>query len=499
MTTKKNKEKNREDNNNELENELELPKSITAKKNSDFSKWFNQVLSVAGMIDKRYNVKGCFVWLNYGYETMLNIKKIWDSLLKENGYKELYFPQLVPVEYAKINEKWWNSFKKQAFFVTGSQEKEQNYILRPTGEPAMYPMFKLWIRSYKDLPIRIYETVSSFRYETKHTRPLIRDREITVWHEIHTAHATREESEEELKNHMRIWDEIWNELCLTPLKVEKPIWECFPGALGAVEYYSLMPSGKIMENGSCNNLGQAYAKKFDIKFKKADGTEDYAWMTCTGNGARLLAAVIGIHGDDNGLILPPKIAPVQVVIIPIFDDENKNLVLEKSKQILKRLRDDGKRVFLDDSEDSVGSKFYNWEIKGVPLRIELGFKEISKDKFCIVRRDLRKREFFDIEDVSSVVNKKLSEIEVDLLNKSKRFLEENIVFVNNKKDAVENLKKNKIVKIYWCGSSECWDKVKEFGEGIELFGSDLKKKEKEGECLICQKKTNKTGYVANTY
>ncbi|MEM2121774.1 MAG: proline--tRNA ligase [Candidatus Woesearchaeota archaeon] len=481
------------------EEELELPKSISAKKNSDFSKWFNQVLAVSEIIDKRYNVKGCFVWLNYGYEIMLNIKSIWDSLLKENGYKEFYFPQLVPIEYAKINEKWWNSFKKQAFFVTGSEEKKPNYILRPTGEPAMYPMFKLWIRSYKDLPLKIYETVSSFRYETKHTRPLIRDREITVWHEIHTAHSTREESIEELNNHMRIWDELWKELCLTPLKVEKPIWECFPGALGAVEYYSIMPSGKVMENGSCNNLGQAYAKKFDIKFKKSDGQEDYAWMTCTGNGARLLAAVIAIHGDDNGLILPPRIAPIQVIIIPIFDEKNKTEVIKKSRELLKKLKDKKIRAFLDESEDSVGSKFYKWEIKGVPLRIEIGIKEISQNKFCIVRRDLRKRELFDVENVIEVVNKKLIEIEEDLLNKSKRLLEENIVFAKNKKEVVENLKKNKVVKIYWCGSEECWNKVKEFGEGVELFGSDLKEEVKEGNCLLCEKKTKKTGYVANTY
>ncbi|MGB9748864.1 MAG: aminoacyl--tRNA ligase-related protein [Candidatus Woesearchaeota archaeon] len=496
MAKSANTKENKDD---DSENELELPKSITAKKGSDFSRWFNQVLSVSGIIDKRYNVKGCFVWLNYGYEIMLNIKKIWDSLLKENDYKELYFPQLVPLEYAKINEKWWNSFKKQAFFVTVPKEREPSYILRPTGEPAMYPMFKLWIRSYNDLPIRIYETVSSFRYETKHTRPLIRDREITVWHEIHTAHATMEEASEELKIHMKIWDEIWNELCLTPLKVEKPIWECFPGALGAVEYYSLMPSGKIMENGSCNNLGQAYAKKFDIKFKRADGTEDYAWMTCTGNGARLLAAVIGVHGDDNGLILPPKIAPIQVVIVPIFDDKNKNEIIEKSKQLLKKLKDNRIRAFLDESQDSVGSKFYNWEIKGVPLRIELGVREFSQNKFCIARRDLKKRELFNMEDVLSVVNKKLKEIEAELLNRSKSFLQENIVFAKNKKEAVENLKRNKIVEVYWCGSRECWDKIKEFGEGIELFGSDLKNEEREGECLVCQKKTYKTGYVANTY
>ncbi len=475
---------------------LELPKALTAKKNEDFSKWYNQILVVADILDKRFNVKGCFVWRNYGYETMLNIKKIWDKMFKEQNYKEMYFPLLVPLEYASMNDKWWNSFKDQAFYVKGLNEKKHNYILRPTGEPAIYPMFSLWIRSYRDLPLRVYETVSSFRYETKHTRPLIRDREITVWHEIHTAHATMEESKEEIKNHMRMWDKLWKDLCLIPFKVNKPKEECFPGSVGAVEYYSIMPSGKIMENGSCNNLGQAYAKKFNIKFKKADGTEDYAWMTCTGNGGRLLAAVIGTHGDDHGLILPPKIAPYQVVIIPIFKPNNKKEVMNFCRNIEERLTSKGIRVLIDDSDENIGSKFYEWEIKGVPVRLEIGSKEVSNNEVTLFRRDLRTKEKVKVDSLD--INKALSDIESELLRRAKKEFDERIVEAENLEELKKVLNDKKVAKVHWCGSTECSDKIKELADGVELFGTDINE-ESEGKCVICGKKTKTIGYIANTY
>ena len=496
MNQKKKKDNKLNDKKDSSESSLELPKALTAKKNKDFSKWYNQVIAVAKLIDKRFNVKGCFVWRNYGYETMLNIKKIWDRMFKDQGYEEMYFPLLVPLEYASMNDKWWNSFKDQAFYVKGLDEKKHNYILRPTGEPAIYPMFSLWIRSYRDLPLRVYETVSSFRYETKHTRPLIRDREITVWHEIHTAHATMEESKREIEHHMRMWDKLWNDLCLIPFKVNKPKEECFPGSVGAVEYYSIMPSGKIMENGSCNNLGQAYAKKFNIKYKKKDGSEDYAWMTCTGNGGRLLAAVIGTHGDDHGLILPPKIAPYQVVIIPIFNSKNRDKVMNFCNKINEQLKESGYRVFIDDSDDTIGSKFYKWEIKGAPIRLEIGEKEISEESVTLFRRDLRSKE--KVKASSLNVGEVLSSIEKELLRRAKEEFDKRIVIANNIDELKKVLKDKKVAKVHWCGSPGCAAKIKDIEEGVELFGTDLNE-ESEGKCVICGKKTKTIGYIANTY
>jgi len=464
------------------------PKFLPSKKN--FSKWYNRLLFISDLIDKRYNVKGCFVWKPYGYDIMLRIKKIWDELFKENGIEEMYFPLLVPVSYAKKNDSWWDAFNKQAFFIKG-----EGYILRPTGEPAMYPMFSLWIRSYKDLPLKIYETVSSFRYETKHTRPLIRDREITVWHEIHCAFANKKEAEDEVKLHIEIYDELWRRLCIAPIKVVKPPWEIFPGAIGAIEYYSYLPNGKVMENGSINNLGQAYAQKFNIKFKDRDGKEKYVWQVCTGNGARLLVAIITTHGDDFGLVLPPEIARWQVVIIPINQKDLK--ILKKVREVEEKLREKGIRVLVDDSEKTPGEKFYEYEVKGVPIRIEVGKKEIDEGYLTIFKRNTREKlKIRSIEEIKDI----LESISREMLEKAKKVLQDNIVFEEKKENIMKHIKNKKVVKVYYCGSGECWDAIKDLGKSkvsIEIFGTDLKE-EKEGNCIVCEKKTRTIGYVGNT-
>jgi prolyl-tRNA synthetase len=463
------------------------PKFLPSKKN--FSKWYNTLLFISDLIDKRYDVKGCFVWKPFGYDIMLRIKKIWDELFKENGIEEMYFPLLVPVSYAKRNDTWWEAFNKQAFFIEGKE-----YILRPTGEPAMYPMFSLWIRSYKDLPLRIYETVSSFRYETKHTRPLIRDREITVWHEIHCALANEKEAEREVRLHIGLYDELWKRLCIAPIKVIKPPWEIFPGAIGAIEYYSYLPNGKVMENGSINNLGQAYAKKFDIKFRDKDGKEKYVWQVCTGNGARLLVAVIATHGDDFGLVLPPEIARWQVVIIPI---NQKNLeILRKAREIEEKLKEMGIRVIVDDTEKTPGEKFYEYEIKGIPIRIEIGEKEIKEKYLTVFKRNTREKlKIRSIEEIKKI----LDEITREMQEKARKILEESLVFEEKKENIIKHIKNKKVVKVYYCGSGECWDAVKDLGKNkmsIEIFGMDLNEA-KEGNCIVCGKKTKTIGYVGS--
>jgi len=473
-----------------------LPEALPAKK-EDFSKWYTSILEAAGLLDKRYNVKGCFVWLNYGYETMLNIKAVWDKEFKTNGYKEMYFPLLVPKEYAEINDKWWNGFKSQAFWVKGLDEPEPMYILRPTGEPAMYPMFHLWIRSYNDLPLRIYETVSSFRYETGHTRPIIRDREITVWYEIHTCHTTKEESEQEIVKHMEMVDKIWEKCAVVPLKVYKPEWECFPGAVGAVEYYSIMPNGKAMENGSFNNLGQAYAKKFEIKFRDKDEREKYAWMTCTGNGARVLAALIGEHGDDKGLVMPPAVAPVHAVIVPIFNQDTKDEVMKHSEKLFAKLKDEFK-MEIDRRDIRPGAKFYDWELKGVPLRIEIGPKDIAEKSVVVARRDNGKKEKVKEADLGKQMKKLLDEIQAEMYARAKKNFAARIVEAHSKEEIKKAMNDKKVAKVYWCKEGQCWDEIKAIMEGIEMFGTDLHKA-KEGKCAICGKPATIIGYVANTY
>ena len=325
----------KEENDDEDEESLILPASLTAKKSEDFPNWMSQILQLARIIDNRFAVKSMFVWMPYGYDMMLRIKNFWDIQFRKNGIKEMYFPLLVPMKYAQQNDTWWNGFKEQGFWA--GQKDKTDFILRPTGEPVMYPMFSLWIRGASDLPLRIYETVFSYRYETKQTRPLIRDREIGPWYEIHTAHATKEDAEKEIELAKVMNDLIWDFIAVKPLMIKKPKWECFAGAEGALEYYTLMPNGRVLENGSLNNLGQAYAKKFNVKFTDEDGKEKYAWQVCTGNGARFLAAAISIHGDDKGLVLPPKIAPIQAVIIPILFKGKEEIILNHAKKLYEKV------------------------------------------------------------------------------------------------------------------------------------------------------------------
>ena len=471
----------------------ELPEQLRAKK-SDFPEWMSQVLQLAKVIDNRYDVKSMFVWMPYGYDMMLKIKSFWDEEFKKNDIKEMYFPLLVPVHYAEQNDSWWNGFKEQGFWA--GQKDKTEFILRPTGEPAMYPMFALWIRGHSDLPLRIYETVFSYRYETKQTRPLIRDREIGPWYEIHTAHATKEEAEKEIELAVKMNDKIWEKIAVQPLLVRKPKWECFPGAEGALEYYTLMPNGKVLENGSLNNLGQAYAKKFNIKFIDKDGKEKYAWQTCTGNGERYLAAAISQHGDDSGLILPPNIAPIQVVIIPIYNEKNKESIIKKAKEIKGGLK--GIRSEINLKEDSVGSKFYDSELKGIPIRIELGEKEIKAKKLTLFFRNTKKKISVNEKDLEKEIINSLKNIQEEMLEKSRKELKEAMKEASEAEEISKIVSQGKIAKINWCEQGDCYDKIAKLAEGMDLFGSDLQK-HNEGRCIACGKKTSNKAYVANSY
>jgi len=476
-----------------MKKEQKLPEQLNAKK-SNFPEWMSQVLALTKIIDNRYNIKSMFVWMPYGYDMMLRIKACWDKLFKEEGIKEMYFPLMVPVEYAEQNDLWWKGFKEEGFWA-GSRNK-QEFILRPTGEPAMYPMFSLWIRGYNDLPLRIYETVFSYRYETKQTRPLIRDREIGPWYEIHTVHSTKEEAEKEIELAIKMNDKIWKFIAIKPLLVKKPKWECFPGAEGALEYYTLMPNGKVLENGSLNNLGQAYAKKFNIKFMDKNGKEKYVWQTCTGNGERYFGAVIAQHGDDSGLVIPPNIAPIQVIIVPIFKEKNKNQIIKKAEEIRIKLKKF--RVELDNSENSVGSKFYESELKGIPIRIELGEKEVDEKKLTVFYRHTKEKIKIAESDVVFQVKKALETMQNDLLKSSEKLLEESIIETTDIKDINKLIEKGKIIRVYWCENDKCFDKLKGLKEGLDLFGSEIKDCS-PGNCVVCGKETKNKSYLANSY
>jgi prolyl-tRNA synthetase len=469
---------------------------ITPKEN--YSDWYNNVLSAAGILDFSYDLKGMFVWLPYGLRLMDSLIKKWDELFEKNGIQKAYFPQIVPISYCEINESWWEGFKDEGYKVVAGADNKVQGALRPTGEPAIYPMYSRWVRSKNDLPIKMYETVSSFRYETKQTRPLIRDREITNWFEIHTAHATKGEADNELNNHVKIMKYLYEEMLALPaFMVNKPIWDCFPGSVGAFEFYSLMPDGKVMENGSANNLGQAYAKKFDIKYIDEKGIEQHAWMICTGNGARFLAAAISEFGDNTGIILPSRVAPIQVILIPIIFKGKEKIVFDEIDKIKEELQKQKIRFEVDAREISPGRKYYDWEVKGVPIRIEVGPRDIENKEYPASIRFGNEKKKLKFEDIANL-NQMIDSIHDSMLKASSKRLTESIIFANSSKDLINIVESKKIAKCYWCSKKECYDKIVELGEGYEGFGTSTDAKG-TGKCLNCQNTSHEELFIAKSY
>jgi len=476
------------------------PEELPSKLN--FLEWYYAVLRLAEIADRRYPVKGTFIWLPYGLKIMKNLIGEWDKIFQENGIDEVYFPVFVPIEFAKKNKEWFEGFKDNLYSVIpfSSKSEEEKLILRPTGEPAMYPIFQLWIKDGK-LPIKIYQTVSSFRYEGKTTHTMIRDREITYWYEIHTVHKTKEESEEEFKKHVEINDYIWREILnIPPIKVEKPKYEIFPGAESAIEYYTILPDGRLLENGSVNNLGQAYAKKFDLYWIDEKGNKHYCWQVCTGNGARYLVAVISIHGDERGLVLPPRIAPIQVITIPIYGKTERENVVSEARRIKEFLIQNNIRAYIDEREDiTPGEKFNIWDIKGVPLRIEIGKKEISENYYTVYRRDTKERYKVEKNKLLEFINLQLTqEIPKNLYKKAYEFYQTKIKYFENVEEALEWIEKGNVAKINWCGEKECYDKLISLKEGIEPIGFLVDEK-KVGKCAVCGTKTDRLTLIGRVY
>jgi prolyl-tRNA synthetase len=444
-----------------------------------YSEWWNKVIADSDMLDIRYKIKGFFVWKPLGFRLMKNLRLKWDKMFEKEGIQETYFPLLVPIEYAKQNASWWESFQEQAFYATGYFDKERKLFLRPTGEPAMYPMFSLWIRSHRDLPLRIYETVSSFRNETKSTKALARDVELGPWYEIHTCHETKREAEKEIELGIKMNEEIFDMLAVARLAVRKPRADCFPGSVGAVEFYTLM-NDKLIENASCNNLGQAYAKAFNIKYVDENEKEQFVWQTCTGNGERFLGSIIANHSDEKGLVVPPELASTKASIV-LFKVSKKDVKIETG------LKNSEVEIV---ETNSIGDARYSAEKRGVPVRIEIGPKEL-KEKSCSVAYRTGKKKNVKLNDLKKELSIGLVEMQKELRDKTEKELKSRIKEVDNKEDANEA----SIALVGWCGEQKCSDWIQS-DTGKEIIGMTLEQKKKK--CIHCGKEGELT-YFSKSY
>jgi len=388
---------------------------ITASKNDDFSEWYTQVVIKAELADYA-PVKGLIVLRPDGYSIWESIKESLDKKLKETGHRNGFLPVLIPESLLGKEKKHFEGFNPEVFWVTQSGDSEigDRLALRPTSETLAYSLYSKWIKSWRDLPLKINFWNSALRAEITDTKPFLRTSEF-LWQEGHTVHATQDEAENEVMEILNIYKKtIEEELAIPVITGKKSEKDKFVGAVYTTTLESLMPDGKALQMGTSHFLGQNFSKPFDVKYLDVNNVETYAWQASWGVSWRLIGGMIMTHGDDKGLILPPKIAPIQVVIIPIYTNDDKDSVMQKAHQIKDDLSKIDLRVHLDDREQlTPGFKFNDWEMKGIPIRIEIGPKDIAKNQVVLARRHNRTKTSLGMDSLTDEISSELKNIQKD--------------------------------------------------------------------------------------
>lgn len=460
----------------------------------DFPQWYTDVVLKTKLVD--YGpVKGTMVIRPYGYAIWENIQKELDKRFKATGHTNAYFPMFIPESYLKKEAEHVEGFAPEVAVVThaGGEKLAEPLIVRPTSETIIGEMYSKWLQSYRDLPILINQWANVVRWE-KTTRPFLRTSEF-LWQEGHTVHATEEEAMEETMKMLEVYKEF-AETCLaipvfTGRKTEK---EKFAGAVATFGMEAMMHDGKSLQSGTSHYLGQNFSKAFDIQFLDKDGTHKYGYTTSWGVSTRLIGALIMAHGDQRGLIIPPVVAPTQVIIIPIA--AKKEGVIEACTALKNRLLGADIRVDMDASDNSPGWKFNEWEMKGVPLRIELGPRDIENGKMVLVRRDTFEKIEVELADAENVVKKLLEEIQKNLLAQARKRKEERVVTANSMEEILAGVEGGNFVKAGWCGCRECEDLIK---EKTNATARVIAEGETTETCACCGKKAKHVVYFARAY
>ena len=461
---------------------------------TDFPRWYTDVVLKTKLVD--YGpVKGTMVIRPYGYAIWENIQKELDARIKATGHQNAYFPLLIPYSYMTREAEHVEGFAPEVAVVTvgGGEKLAEPLVIRPTSETIFGEMYSKWLQSYRDLPILINQWANVMRWE-KTTRPFLRTSEF-LWQEGHTAHATEEEAMEETMKMLGVYKEF-AETCLaipvfTGRKTEK---EKFAGAVATFGMEAMMHDGKSLQAGTSHYMGQNFAKAFDIQFLDKDGTRKYAYTTSWGVSTRLIGALIMAHGDQRGLVLPPVVAPVQAILVPIA--AKKGGVLEAVEELKGKLVAAGIRAASDDSENSPGWKFNEWEMKGVPLRIELGPRDIEAGKMVLVRRDTLEKVEAPLENAAETIKKLLAEIQKNLLEKARKRKEERVVTAETVDELLKGVEGGNFVKAGWCGCRECEDKIK---EQTAASSRVIVEDEHAEKCVCCGKPAKHVVLFARAY
>jgi len=461
------------------------------KKAEDFSEWYNEIVEKANLTDKRYPIKGMNVWTPYGWKIMQAIDSHIRQEFDATDHQEVCFPLLIPEDQFAKEKEHIKGFDTEVFWVThaGLNPLDVKLLLRPTSETAMYPMFALWVRSHADLPLKTYQIVNTFRYETKQTRAFIRVREIHFF-ESHTCHADFEDAERQVREDYDVLAVLARKWCLPYRLLKRTHWDKFPGASYTVGIDTLLPSGRSLQLGSIHQYMENFSKPYEIKYEDDKGEHKYVHQTTFGMSERLVGAIVAIHGDDKGLVLPPEVATTQVVIVPVLAKGETEKVSKAARDLYDELKGAGLRVRLDERDVRPGVKYYDWELKGVPLRLELGKKDIEKVKVTFVRRDTGEKSLRDRGKVVAEVKDMLALIAKEMLGRALKGMDEGIVTV----ESLENLPE-KMIRTGWCGEEDCGHEI-ESRSDMDILGTPVDGEKFTGACVICGKPTKTPVYMA---
>jgi prolyl-tRNA synthetase len=437
---------------------------ITVKKSNDFSDWYTQCVLKSSIADYSPS-KGFIILRPYGYAIWEIIRELLDDELRKTGHKNGFLPVLIPESLLTKEKDHFDGFMPEVFWVTKSGDTDlgEKLAVRPTSETIAYSMFSKWISSYRDLPLKMNFWNSALRAEIKSTKPLIRNSEF-LWQEGHTAHKDENEADEEVRLILDIYKNLIEQyLALPTLSGFKTDKEKFVGAKYTTCLESVMADGKALQMATSHQLGQNFSKPFEIKFLNKDTLEQYVWQTSWGISWRVIGAIIMVHGDDKGLILPPKISPTQVIIVPIYKDDSKTVVKQKAYELEQKLKNSKIRVQTDDRDEyTSGWKFNDWEMKGVPLRVNVGLRDIKENQVELIRRDTKERFYVTEKELVNQTMSTLENIQSNMFDRAKSHLHENTKSAATLEELLSVLDASGgFVACSWCGKRECEDLVKE--------------------------------------
>ncbi len=478
-----------------MANEKKLVEDITSM-NVDFAQWYTDVVKKAELIEYS-SVRGCMIIRPYGYAIWENIQKNLDARFKATGHENVYMPMFIPESLLQKEKEHVEGFAPEVAWVThgGSEKLTEKLCVRPTSETLFCDHYANIIHSYRDLPKLYNQWCSVVRWE-KTTRPFLRTTEF-LWQEGHTAHATAEEAQEETIRMLNVYADFCEQILAIPVvKGRKTDKEKFAGAKETYTIESLMHDGKALQSGTSHNFGDGFAHAFDIQYTDKDNQLKYVHQTSWGVTTRLVGAIIMVHGDDNGLVLPPMVAPTQLVIIPIA--QHKEGVLDKANEIKNRLAAFA-RVKMDDSDKMPGWKFSEYEMKGVPLRLEIGPKDIEKNQAVLVRRDNGEKIFISLDELEEKVKEVLAEIQSGLLEKARNHRDSKTYKAASMEEFERIVNETPgFVKAMWCGSQECEDKIKE-KTGATSRCIPFEQEKISDHCVCCGKPADKMLYWGKAY